>query len=260
MKYLIFCDIEGTILNNNNELTNFTIDTIKNLSKKHIFCLITSTSVKKALPFYNQLGLDTYLICKNGGTIINPITSDLTMYKMDALEIRKYFIDLKHLISSAFYKCDENAFVYNYIERYKYIMDIPETCVINDGDFSELNLLNSTNLYIIVEPKNVISLLSYFNNIDVRVNCLGQDKKRAIFVISHPRVSKKEGFKFVCNLYEYDKIIGFGDSDYDLNFLKKCDLPFLMKNSSLKDHDLTLTNFTNNDDGVAKQLLEILKK
>ncbi|MFI3329670.1 MAG: HAD-IIB family hydrolase [bacterium] len=257
MKYLIFCDMDGSILNSDGQLSEYSVSTIKQITKKHIFCLITSNSIKKTLPYYNQLGLDTYMICKNGGSIINPISSESIMYKLSSEEILKYFTDLKPLISSAFYKCDENAYVYNFIDRYQFIMKIPDDFIVHDGDFNKFNLNASTNLYIIVEPRNVIPLLSYFNNIDVRVNCLGQDKKRAIFVISHPRVSKKEGFKYVKEKYEFDKIIGFGDSDYDINFLKKCDIPFMMKNSSVKTHEFNLTEFTNDEDGVAKELEKI---
>lgn len=259
MKYLIFCDLDGSILDNNGFLSDFTISTMKEIAKKHFVCLITSNSIQKTLPYYNQLGLDTYMICKNGGSIINPISSELIKYKLTSDKILKFFNDLKPLISSIFYRRDQNAFVYNFIDRYKYIMDIPESYIIHNGDFNDFNLKSSTNLYIIVEPKNVISLLSYFKNIDVRITCLGEDKKRAIFVISHPKVSKKEGFKFVKSKYDYDKIIGFGDSEYDINFLRKCDYPFLLKNTSIKDVEIKKTEFSNNDDGVAKELLKIIK-
>lgn len=257
MRYLILCDLDGTILNNNSELSNKTINYIKNISSKHIFCLITSNSLSKSLPYYSSLNLDTFIACKNGGSIVNPITSIRYSFRMDKFNILSYFNDLKDIISSCFYKRDKIAYCYNFDTRYNIIMDT-NNLVLHNDDFNNLTLVDSTNLFIIIEPDNIDILTNYFKNKDVLVDCLGKDKKRAIFSITHTNASKKEALSFIKQLYTFDKTIGFGDSELDVEFLKECDISFLMKNTNVKNTTISKTDYTNNEDGVIKELIKLL--
>ncbi len=257
MKYLILCDMDGTILNNNNNLDELTVNTVKELSKNHVFCLLTSDNFQNTLPHYSKLNLNTFIACKNGGLIFNPHTSERITYTLSKEQILEIFNDLKPILSSCFYTRESNAYVYKFNDRFKYIMPIPEDFIVHSGDFNKLNLAKSTNLYIIIEPMHVDKLLKYFKDKNIRTSCLGSDRNRAIFVVSNPKVSKREALLFLKDYYKCSKIIGFGDTDNDVNFLKNCDIPFLMKNSSIKNFEFNITEFSNNEDGVAKELIKI---
>ncbi len=254
MKCLILCDVDGTLLRNDNTVSIDTISYINELSLRHYFCLVTSSSYQKILPLYNQLGLKTHMVCKNGGLIINPVTTEKIVHVLTKNEILNHFNNLKDVISSMFYKCESNAFCYNFDERYKIIMNIPNTVTINNGDFNNLNLADSTNLYIITEPKYSNTIESYFLKLDLLVDCIGKDQKRAIYVITHKMAVKEKCIDFFNNTYSFDKIIGFGDTTQDVKLLEKCDEGFLMKNSSVKNSKLKQTTSTNNEDGVIIEL------
>lgn len=258
MKYLILCDVDGTLLNNLEKLTDNTINYIKELSKKHYFCLITSSSYQRVLPFYNALNLNTHIACKNGGLIINPNTNDRFAYAIDKTNILKYFNDLKDITTSMFYKCEGDAFLYNFDDKYRVVMNIPSHIRLNHGDYNDLNLSNSTNLYFIINVSDCNKFEEYFEKENLRIDCMGKDRKIAIYVITHKLALKEKAVEFFKQNYKYDKSIGFGDSLTDVLMLKQCDMPFLMKNSSVKEHNLTLTEFTNNEDGVINELKKII--
>lgn len=74
MKYLIACDLDGTTLNRQGELTTKTIKVLQHLrSLGHIVCLATGRPFNGAIGKYEEVGLDTPLITDNGGSIENPV-------------------------------------------------------------------------------------------------------------------------------------------------------------------------------------------
>lgn len=260
MKYLILCDIDGTLLNNRGDLSDNTIEYINNLSKKHYFCLITSSSYQRVLPIYNKLNLNTHIACKNGGLIINPKTNQRYVHALDKTDILKYFNDLKDITISMFYKCEGDAYCYNFEDKYKIVMNIPDNIKINHGDYNDLNLSNSTNLYIIVTSDKYELVEQYFSDKDVRVDSIGRDRKIAIYMITHKKALKYKAIDFFKENYTFDKLISFGDSLMDVLMLEKSDISFLMKNSNVKNDNLNITEFTNNEDGVINELKKIIDR
>ena len=72
-KYLIVCDLDGTLLNNASELSTRTIHTIKTLIEMgNIFCIATGRTIAGALRYYEQLGLNTLMSNLDGSVISNP--------------------------------------------------------------------------------------------------------------------------------------------------------------------------------------------
>lgn len=260
MKYLILCDVDGTLLNNRGVISERSIEYIKQLSKNHYFCLVTSSSYQRVLPLYTQLNLNTHIACKNGGLIINPNTNERFVYAMKNTEILKYFNDLKHITTSVFYKCEGDAYLYNFDDKCRVVMNIPENIKLNHGDYNDLKLSNSTNLYLIVNASDSTELENYFSNLDLRVDCMGKDRKIAIYVITHKLALKEKAVDFFKTNYTYDKMIAFGDSEADLEMLNRSDISFLMKNTSVKNSNILVTEFSNNEDGVSIELEKIIKR
>lgn len=254
MKHLILCDMDGTLLTNRSTISEYTIEVIKQVAKNNHFCLVTSSSYQRILPIYNQLELNTFIACKNGGLIINPNTNERHVYAMTNSEILSYFNDVKDKIESMFYKCEGDAYCYNFDNKYKVVMNIPDNIKINHGDYNDLKLSNSTNIYIICPIEHDKFIEEYFTSRNLRVDCMGKDRKIAIYVITHLKALKHESVKFLKEHYDYDKVIGFGDSVNDLEMLKMCDKAYLIKNTIVKESNIEKTEFSNNEDGVAKQL------
>lgn len=76
-KHLIIIDLDGTTLNKDYKTFNdLNKKIIKHLSEEgHIVCIATGKNYLSAIPFYKELGLNTYLATYNGAHISNPSDS-----------------------------------------------------------------------------------------------------------------------------------------------------------------------------------------
>ncbi|MBO6094856.1 HAD-IIB family hydrolase [bacterium] len=72
-KYLIVCDLDGTLLDHNSELTPRTKQTVKKIIKMgNIFCIATGRTISSAKKYYEELGLNTLMSNLDGSLISNP--------------------------------------------------------------------------------------------------------------------------------------------------------------------------------------------
>src|SRR5437879_7652352 len=72
--YLIKLDIDGTSTNPDFSTLNQKLkDVLQKLKKQgHKICFTTGRNYLSALPFYQEVGLDTFLVTYNGAYINNP--------------------------------------------------------------------------------------------------------------------------------------------------------------------------------------------
>jgi 5-amino-6-(5-phospho-D-ribitylamino)uracil phosphatase len=78
-KKLIVCDLDGTLLNSNSELSERSIQTVKKIiDEGNLFCIATGRPKRGALDFYNKLGLDTVMVNINGSYICKPNEPNFT--------------------------------------------------------------------------------------------------------------------------------------------------------------------------------------
>src|SRR4051812_15328758 len=73
-KHLIKLDIDGTSTNADFSTLNQNLKKVLQKLKErgHKICFTTGRNYLSALPFYKEVGLDTYLVTYNGGYINNP--------------------------------------------------------------------------------------------------------------------------------------------------------------------------------------------
>ena len=66
-KKIIAVDLDGTLLNSESQLSDFTKQTIKKVSAKgHKIIITTGRPYRMAIDYYKELGLDTPMINFNG--------------------------------------------------------------------------------------------------------------------------------------------------------------------------------------------------
>src|SRR5579862_7991379 len=72
--YLIKLDIDGTSTNPDFSTLNQNLKKVLQKLKEqgHKICFTTGRNYLSALPFYNEVGLDTFLVTYNGAYINNP--------------------------------------------------------------------------------------------------------------------------------------------------------------------------------------------
>ena len=69
---LVVSDLDGTLLNDDSEVSNETIQAIKRLKENGIeFAIATGRSFNSANKIRKKIGLEIYFICNNGANIYN---------------------------------------------------------------------------------------------------------------------------------------------------------------------------------------------
>jgi hydroxymethylpyrimidine pyrophosphatase-like HAD family hydrolase len=78
-QHLIVVDLDGTLLNKDfSTLNQENKKVLQELQKKgHKICIATGRNYLSALPFYKEIGLDTFLITYNGAYINNPLKTEI---------------------------------------------------------------------------------------------------------------------------------------------------------------------------------------
>src|SRR5277367_1509155 len=91
-KHLIIVDLDGTILNKDfatlNPENKETLQKLK--AQGHCICIATGRNYLSALPFYQEIGLDTFLITYNGSYISHPLKKNVLPLK--AVRIANFII------------------------------------------------------------------------------------------------------------------------------------------------------------------------
>ena len=81
-KYLIALDMDGTLLNKQHVISTETIQYLKELKNQgHIIVIASGRPVRGIMPFYNELELDTPIICYNGAYVYPGSVTDFPEYR-----------------------------------------------------------------------------------------------------------------------------------------------------------------------------------
>ena len=254
---IAFFDIDGTLTNSNQEITNKTIETLKKVYEKGIEIVLcsgrTNTYVCKYL---KQISGARYAISSNGAEIYdyenneNIFTNEMS------------FLNVKSLWDY----CENNklSIVINTIgERYanKYTLRPDSKVFIDNIDFLEKENIfqvviadnNYSNMKVLEE---IINDLKSTNVINYSHDYLkNKDNGNHWFDIVKINVNKGNAIKFLLKELKIDSkdAICFGDSVNDIDMFNACGIKVAMGNAldDIKDIATYVTN-TNDDEGIAK--------
>ncbi|GHS87575.1 haloacid dehalogenase [Synergistales bacterium] len=91
---LVVCDLDGTLLNSQKEISNSNLDAIKEAGKKGVNVTICSGRVAPMLYFYvKKLALDIPFISSNGGAICSPLTFEALHQKPMPLDEARLLLE-----------------------------------------------------------------------------------------------------------------------------------------------------------------------
>lgn len=262
--YLIACDLDGTLLNNDSKLDKKTIETLNKLSSLgHKVVIATGRPYRGCIEFHRELSLDTPLISDNGGAIENPV--DKTFKKIQ-LTIPKRVVDklfsfAKNEIVTSFYSVDNGLYVYKRTDRLAWLYHENEDTFFVEGDFTEPNLPEPSGIMFIVN----VAFKSKFETFikDECENLLsfrdwGSDYKNAIYEVYQKRTSKAEAISIVRQHYGIfeDHVIAFGDGLNDVEMIELASHGVAMANAQkeLKAVASVVLEETNNENGVSNYL------
>ena len=266
-KKIIALDLDGTLLNNESKLSDFTIDTIQKVRKAgHTVLIATGRPYRMADTFYKQLQLDTPMINFNGSLVHIPD-------KNWAWE-KEYLIDKKYLL--AFLE-KEKDFQADFIAgEYKRKFFITQTHLdkIDPGLMGVETITPDTQIQaekITADPHSILmqtrakdkyqlaaDMRDYFQQ-ELEINTWGGPLN--ILETCAKGVTKATGLSYLLDHYQVSPkdLIVFGDEHNDVEMFQLAGTSYAMKNCSdtLKPYADHLTSHSNQEDGVARILQEL---
>lgn len=265
-KYLIVCDLDGSLLNDDRQIPETTINYFKKLNKSGFNIVLASgRPMKNVFYFYKKIGLKTPIISSNGLCIKfqDSKNKDVTFFFdnkniSDILSAVEKKVDIKNVFFSTE---DHNYFVKK--------NNIPSFWKLNmKNEFLPIEKIfkkNIVNFIFELENKNIDEkkikkILSPFKKNKV---CFWVGIYKGFFEIYNIVSSK---YKAIINISKKlkikpDNIFAFGNDFNDIEFLMKLKNAYAMKNSSdeIKKKSHLITKFDNNNSGIEKELKTILK-
>lgn len=242
MNYLIILDLDGTLLNSKNEISDYTKRILSDCQRKNNKIVIsTSRSYKRTISYANEINADYILsfdgnfICDKKYNIIyhNSFSRIISKEIINFLKINNYDIISENLYSSFCTNLsDINLIEGSSITIYKALKSYDNYKFLVRGDYKDFEFIKN-NL-------GVFASISYDNtNKLIRILPSNTDKWNGI-----EKILKKQK-------HEYKTIV-FGDDVSDLNSLKNANIGIRMKNSSEQvKNDIKFSTYSNDEDGVA---------
>lgn len=262
MKYkLIATDLDGTLLNSEHSISPFTEKILKELDSRGVKVVVaTGRSYSSLKPRVHALGLEHPIICYNGAmirdgrddTIIQhfTLTEEISNQLIDIA--REYQLHFHGFLSGEFHYENESVFSRHYQE-----LSGLEGKRIN---FDDLKSREFTKAMYIGEPESL-------KPVEERIRPLLSDRcyiaysKPTFLEIMDKSASKSNALSYLCKQYGIDQseVLAFGDGLNDEDMLAFAGHGVVMKNGydSLKEK-FEVSEFTNNQDGVARYLQDLL--
>ena len=272
---LICTDIDGTLLNKQREVDDYTIKVFAQLDKSIQIVLASSRMPKALWHIQKNLSIEQMpLICYNGALVLSSgvdfdpakVISSITLSAKTINSIME-LVNLYHVHISIF---QNNTWLASAVDFYSE-REINNTRVHPDDllkDFSAEELQN-----FIAKGAHKIMIMGKPELIDVIEKSLGTDpalaiwRSKDIYLEVTPHTTKSEGLKILLEkLSQYtaitlDEVMGFGDGYNDMELLQDVKFGIAVGNSvaAIKEIAYAITK-SNVEHGVAYYLDNFFKK
>ena len=264
---IVFCDIDGTLVDDDKKISQITKETIKKLTKKGIYVVLVSGrdyihTVKKSI----DANASNIIISSNGALIYDyskeiaiyadRINSEKVKTMSDYCNNNKVGLLIRSL--SGRYYNDYLIAVDESIDKYKKLHD--------NTDF---NSIYASQLLLVSKDKNnILNAQSLAKNIGLEVTNYSESfiKRRLLDTysvdINNKNVSKGAAITYLLEYLNIEKenSMCFGDFINDIDMFKSCKIKVAMKNAcdELKNQADFITEYDNNNNGVANFLNKYL--
>lgn len=264
MKYkLIAIDMDGTLLNSDNNISNRTKDAIAKAKEEGVHVVLATGRILKSAVYYaNQLELKNPIVASNGGIMIDEhgnVILKNPMNRKSIKEIVKLADDEKiyfHLYDeSTFYSSQKVQEILDFYSEGNKAMEIDLKIFKSIDDILSSDNLNIYKFIFIDNDLDKLqsfrSKISTIDNINISSSWSNNIEAMGLNV-SKGHAIKKLAKRLNINL---DEVIAIGDSENDLSMLNIAGLSIAMGNGSdsIKEKVDYITD-TNNNDGVAKAI------
>lgn len=266
---MIVIDLDGTLLDNNNNIKENTIKYLNDLiNKNYIIVLASARAHRNIIEYASNFPENMPLISENGAQINsldNSIKYNLSNIKKE--EFLRLFIDNKNIIKNGFFSVLNNIYIYNRIKKLEPFYNINSNTNIIEASYETINIPSEiTCITLVINSQDKENFEQYLNNNlknIINYKLLGFDSKNAIYELSGKLVNKAFAVKLLIEKYniDYNNLVVFGDGDNDIEMLKLTNNSIAMLNASnnLKKVAKYITKYDNDHEGVYHFLKEYIK-
>lgn len=264
MRYkIVVSDLDGTLLNSQHRISDYTVSTIRKLEKKGIkFVIATGRHYEDAKYFFNQIGVAKYLISGNGSFIHSENWNEIGRESIDRKLIKTLLeLEVEEGTSRSIYKGKDwytDRIVQDYIDFHKeskYSPQISNLDKFKNVEAEKIFFINPNRKVIEKLEKKMknLELDKYLNIATSQPTCLEIMSKKA---------NKGEALKTLLKYENIDfkEIISFGDALNDKEMLENSGMGIIMGNGDkrLKEILKECKVIESSDEDAAAKFLENL--
>lgn len=260
---LVVSDLDGTLLSSKKTISIQTQNYLKDLQTKGVKILLASGRPYRAIkPYYNQIGLNGYIVCYNGGMIINPVDNDKVLFEkrfpkelvfdiINQIGIENFENVMVQDLDTIYLATDSTLFDnFIYSSGMKIIRGKLEDNVKED----QLEVIFALKDYTYYNKLLELGSTSIYKDINIR---FWHDELIAELYFND--INKYTSVEKVAKTYNIENkdIICIGDADNDIEMIYRAGIGIGMKNTSsrfLKQTAKMLSLDDNDHDGVMKTL------
>lgn len=252
---LIACDLDGTLLDEDNRISERTKAAVKAAQAQGVrFCIATGRMFRSARQFADLLELETPIISYNGALIKDTVTENI---------LRSAPLDISVAEQVLFYCRENDWYVQKYVndnlyvkaltgyaERYSKRVNVP---VIAEGDdFCKL-LQAPDKLMLVVDPDEQPKILAKLKQVFAKDVFITTSNNRFIEII-RPNVNKGSALAYLSDYFNIDKaeVMALGDSFNDMEMIEFAGLGIAVENAAQELKEVCdFVTSSNLEDGVA---------
>lgn len=268
-KHIIAIDLDGTTLHSDGRtISDYTKNIFKQVEAEgHTICITTGRPYRMSIDIYHELELKSPMINFNGGLISKPSDKDWKYTSKHHIDRNFIFDLLRHQQN---FSLDFFAVEYRrkfFLNSFKQV----EPSLFGVEQFHPYNRLRADRItdnphavLLSTRVKDKFQLAEQIqNHYDGKISVSGWGGPNGILEIVPQGVSKGAALKELLHNMQVPKqnLLAFGDEFNDVEMFKVAH-GFAMKNASslLTPHAKEILPWTNDEDGVAHKLEELLLK
>lgn len=267
-KTLYISDLDGTLLNQSAELSQYTRDTINSLIANGLnFSIASARLLEPVQKMLSNVNINVPIILMNGVLIydmkqgqyikVNKLLSDivtLVIQTMRKHKIMGFMYELNNKELKTYHETFESKTLDNYLKerivRYNSVMPTNGLSDISPENVIYFTLIDSYEhlkpIHDFLEKQSELNLTLYKNVYNPDFWFLE---------IYSAESSKQSAIDFLRETYDFKHIIGFGDNHNDLPMFAACDIRVAVENATNDVKDIAdFVCESNVNDGVAKWL------
>jgi len=269
MKILYISDLDGTLLNGDAELSEYTVHALNKLIAKGVyFSVATARTVATSVLMLERVAINVPIILMNGVLIFDmktrryvkkellektKVDQILSAMKMTGITGLMYALSGDKLFT--YFERLENdalkAFVNERIQKYNKRFTQIDNFAAADTDIMYFCYMDSyENIHRLYDEIKRIGGLHIEKYQDIY-----SDGDLWYMEVFSDKASKRSAAQFLRQEYGFDRVVGFGDNLNDLLLFAACDKCYAVANAKpeVKEQATSIID-SNNDNGVAKWL------